>query len=84
VTIAAAVEWAQQPDAEPGTTVWARRMEAVRGLARFLAGVDPATEVPPLGLRVYATDISAGLYRGGAADPDQQPPHMASRTADQR
>jgi integrase len=50
VTIAAAVEWAQQPEAEPGTTVWARRMEAVRGFARFLAGVDPATEVPPLGL----------------------------------
>jgi integrase/recombinase XerD len=50
VTVAAAVEWSQQPEAEPGTTVWARRMEAVRGFARFLAGIDPATEVPPLGL----------------------------------
>ena len=50
VTVAAAVEWAQQPETDPGTTVWARRMEAVRGFARFLTGSDPATEVPPLGL----------------------------------
>jgi integrase len=50
VTVAAAVEWSQQPEAEPGTMVWARRMEAVRGFARFLTGIDPATEVPPLGL----------------------------------
>jgi integrase/recombinase XerD len=53
VTTAAAVEWAQQPEAEPGTTVWSRRMGAVRGYARFLAGIDPATEVPPLGLLPY-------------------------------
>jgi integrase len=50
ITVAAALAWAQQPDAEPGTTVWSRRMSVVRGFARFLAGVDPATEVPPLGL----------------------------------
>jgi integrase/recombinase XerD len=73
VTVAAAMEWAQQPDAEPGTTVWARRMEAVRGFARFLVGIDPATEVPPLGLLplrnrwrppfIYSTaDITALLH----------------------
>lgn len=50
VTVAAALAWAQQPHAEPGTTVWSRRMIAVRGFARFLAGIDSATEVPPLGL----------------------------------
>jgi hypothetical protein len=32
------------------STVGPRRMTAVRGFARYLAGLDPATEVPPLGL----------------------------------
>lgn len=53
VTIETALAWAQQPDAEPGTTVWPRRMTAVRGFARHMAGVDPGTEVPPLGLVPY-------------------------------
>ena len=34
----------------PGSAVWPRRMTAVRGFARYLSGIDPATEVPPLGL----------------------------------
>jgi integrase/recombinase XerD len=50
VTTAAALAWSQQPDAEPGSTVWSRRMTAVRGFARYLVGIDPATEVPPVGL----------------------------------
>jgi integrase/recombinase XerD len=50
VTVAAAVEWATLPAAEPWSTVGPRRMTAVRGFARYLAGVDPVTEVPPLGL----------------------------------
>jgi integrase len=50
VSIEVALEWAQQHPAEPGTTVWPRRMTAVRGFARYLTGVDPRTEVPPLGL----------------------------------
>lgn len=50
VTIAAALAWSQQPAADPGTTIWPRRMTAVCGFARYLAGIDPATEVPPLGL----------------------------------
>lgn len=50
VTIDAALTWAQAPDAGPGTTVWPRRMMAVRGFARYLTGVDPRTEVPPVGL----------------------------------
>ena len=28
-------------------------MTAARGFARYLAGIDPATEVPPLGLLTY-------------------------------
>jgi integrase len=50
VTVAAAVEWATTPTTDPGSTVGPRRMTAVRGFARYLVGVDPATEVPPLGL----------------------------------
>ena len=48
VTIDAALAWAQQP--KTGTTVGPRRMTAARGFARYLAGVDANTEVPPLGL----------------------------------
>ena len=50
VTIAAVLEWCQQPAAGPGSVIWAHRMTAVRGFARYLAGVDPRTEVPPVGL----------------------------------
>jgi len=50
VTIERAVEWAQQPEAAPGTTVWAKRMCVVRGFARYLAGIDSRTQVPPPGL----------------------------------
>ena len=53
VTVAAALGWAQQsPQTDTGrvTTVGPRRMTAARGFARYLAGVDPDTEVPPLGL----------------------------------
>jgi integrase/recombinase XerD len=49
VTIEAALAWAQA-DTGRGTSVGARRMTAVRGFARYLAGIDPDTEVPPLGL----------------------------------
>lgn len=53
VTIAAASAWSQQPDADPGTTVWPRRMTVARGFARHMTGIDPATEVPPIGLLPY-------------------------------
>ncbi|MEU7745384.1 tyrosine-type recombinase/integrase [Nonomuraea sp. NPDC049158] len=51
VTIRAALAWAQQADDDGRmTTIGSRRMTAARGFARYLAGIDPATEVPPLGL----------------------------------
>lgn len=53
IAVPAALEWADQPNASPGSTVSPRRMTAARGFARYLAGVDPATEVPPLGLLTY-------------------------------
>jgi integrase/recombinase XerD len=53
ITIEASLAWAQQPDAGPATSVWARRMTVARGFARYMSGIDPATEVPPLGLVTY-------------------------------
>jgi integrase/recombinase XerD len=53
VTVDAALAWAQQPDAAPGSNLWARRMTVARGFARHMAGVDPHTQVPPVGLVVY-------------------------------
>lgn len=50
VTIEAALSWSLKPDAAPGTTVWGRRTMAVRGFARYMAGIDARTEVPPVGL----------------------------------
>lgn len=51
VTIEAALAWAQQANTDGRvTTVGPRRMTAARGFARYLAGIDATTEVPPLGL----------------------------------
>jgi integrase len=50
VTIDAALAWAQQPDANPAGSVWPRRMTIARGFARHMASIDPATQIPPLGL----------------------------------
>lgn len=50
VTIEAALAWAQQPESDPGSSVWPRRMTVARGFARHMAGIDARTEIPPLGL----------------------------------
>ncbi|WP_380282563.1 tyrosine-type recombinase/integrase [Kitasatospora purpeofusca] len=50
VTVAAALAWLRAREGEVVTTVSARRITAVRGFARYLSGIDPATEIPPLGL----------------------------------
>jgi integrase/recombinase XerD len=53
ITVEAALAWAQQPPARPGGKVRARRMTVARGFARHMAGLDPRTQVPPLGLLPY-------------------------------
>jgi integrase len=53
VTVEAALAWAQRPDADPGSTVWARRLTVARGFARHMAGIDPRTEIPAAGLIGY-------------------------------
>ena len=50
VTVAAALAWAQGPGADPATSIAPRRMTIARGFARYLAGIDARTEVPPAGL----------------------------------
>ncbi len=50
VTIEAALAWAQRPDCGPDSSVPPRRMSIARGFARFMSGIDPGTEVPPVGL----------------------------------
>lgn len=50
ITLEAALAWAQQPEAGPNTTVWATRMMVARGFARYLAGINPLTQVPPVGI----------------------------------
>lgn len=78
VTIEAALEWAQQPHTGRASTVGPRRMTAIRGFARYLTGIDAATEVPPLGLMahrqhwrqpfIYApTDIEAVMAQAGSS-----------------
>ncbi len=53
VTLSAALEFILDPDLDPASTNPSRRLQAVRGFTRYLAGVDPATEVPPAGLVSY-------------------------------
>lgn len=50
VTIEAAIAWSMEPDVNPASSVWPRRMIVARGFARHMSGIDPATEVPPVGL----------------------------------
>jgi integrase/recombinase XerD len=50
VTVAAALAWAQGPGVDPATSIAPRRMTIARGFARYLAGIDARTEVPPPGL----------------------------------
>ena len=49
VTTKLALQWATQPaDCQPAQ--WANRLGMVRRFAHYLSGVDPRTEIPPLGL----------------------------------
>jgi integrase/recombinase XerD len=50
VTTELALEWALEPVVPAGSVVPAMRLLVVRGFARYLAGIDPRTEVPPTGL----------------------------------
>lgn len=53
ITVEAALVWVRRPDADPASSVWFRRMVVVRGFARHMSGIDPDTQVPPLGLVTF-------------------------------
>jgi len=53
ITVETAIAWAQLPDLHPSSNVWAQRMTVARGFARHLAGIDPRTQVPPVGILPY-------------------------------
>jgi site-specific recombinase XerD len=50
VTVDLALGWAVEPIVPAGSVVPAMRLLVVRGFARYMAGIDPRTEVPPTGL----------------------------------
>jgi len=49
VTVDVALQWATMPTGA-GHAYLAQRMRAIRGFARYLRGIDSATEIPPLEL----------------------------------
>jgi integrase len=49
ISTALALAWAQAPTSVPPAR-WARRLEYVRGFARYCAAIDPRTELIPVGL----------------------------------
>ena len=50
ISVELAVAWATEPVVSPDSRVPALRLLIVRGFARYLAGIDPRTEIPPTGL----------------------------------
>lgn len=53
VTVEAALGFVLDPELDPASSVPAKRLEAVRGFARHLAGLDARTEIPPAGIVSY-------------------------------
>jgi integrase len=50
ITTQVAVRWALAPKVSAPSSVPATRYRSVRGFARYMAGIDPRTEIPPAGL----------------------------------
>jgi len=50
VSMQAALAFVLDPDLDPARTIPGKRLTAVRGFARYLAGLDGTAEVPPPGL----------------------------------
>jgi integrase len=82
LTIAHALSWATQP-ADAAPVWWAVRLGTARGFARFLSALDPATEVPPVGLlpepshrsvpHIYSEeDIDRLLRAAGRLSPEHR------------
>lgn len=81
ISTAAAVSWATGPDVS--AVRWAQRLTVVRGFARHLRCIDPATEVPPVDVlvaprrrpttRLFSDgDIAAIVDAAGSLRPDSR------------
>jgi integrase/recombinase XerD len=81
LTVALAIAWAQS-SRRPSPLTWARRLEVLRGFARFCLREDPATEIPPQSLfgpahrrlvpHIYtAAELSALLEAANGLAPEQ-------------
>lgn len=53
VTLDAALGFVLDPDVDPASSIPAKRLQAVRGFARYLAGFDGRVEIPPAGIVSY-------------------------------
>jgi integrase/recombinase XerD len=53
VTMATTLPFVFDPDLDLASNVPAKRLTAMRGFARYLAGTNPRTEIPPAGLVSY-------------------------------
>jgi integrase/recombinase XerD len=53
VTVATTLPFVFDPDLDPDSGIPVKRLTAVRGFARFLAGTNSRTEIPPAGLVTY-------------------------------
>lgn len=53
VSLEVALGFILDPDLDPASSNPSRRLQAVRGFTRYLAGIDPATEIPPAGIVSY-------------------------------
>lgn len=82
LTLSHALAWAKQP-ADAAPVWWAAKLGVVRGFARYLSTLDPATEVPPVGLipepnhrivpYIYSDeDITALLHAAGRLRPEHR------------
>ncbi len=80
VTMSAVLGFVLDPDLDPASTIPSRRLAAVRGFARHLSGMDPRTEIPPMGLVRYRsrrrtpfvfsdTDVDAVARSAAASTP---------------
>ena len=80
VTMNAVLRFVLDPDLDPASTVPSRRLAAIRGFARYLSGIDPRTEIPPVGMVIYRarrrtpflfsdTDVDAVAHSAAATTP---------------
>lgn len=77
VTLEATLAFVLDPGLDPASTVPSRRLCAVRGFARYLAGIDARTEIAPAGVvryrarrrqpYLFSEDEITALMRGAAS-----------------